>query len=60
VQWPVDEDTSTANFFEQRAAIREFDGVLSRKDAEILARSDLGWSGQSHHQPANRRGINSP
>jgi hypothetical protein len=37
-----DSDASTLDEeFEERAAIREFDGKLSRADAEILARNDI-------------------
>lgn len=35
-----------AEFFEERAAIREFDGGLSREDAETLAHEDVRQQGQ--------------
>ncbi len=45
VEWPVvpvqiDTPTADDELFEERSAIREFDGGLSRDDAEILARHD--------------------
>ena len=49
VEWPVvpvqgatQIDSPTDDeLFQERAAIREFDGGLSREDAEILARHDV-------------------
>lgn len=50
---PIDPDIATwvttlnedaREFFEERAAIREYDGGMSRKDAEAEARDDvLRW-----------------
>lgn len=46
VEWPVllvqiDTLTPDDELYEERAAIREYDGGLSRTDAEMLARHDL-------------------
>ena len=38
---PESDAEALAEFFEERAAIREFDGGLCREDAEILAREDV-------------------
>lgn len=42
VTWPTEDDApATDELFEERAAIREYDGKMCRADAEILARHDL-------------------
>ena len=38
---PESDALGLTELFEERAAIREFDGGLSRVDAEILAREDV-------------------
>ncbi len=42
---PESDAEGLAEFFEERAAIREFDGKLSREDAEIFAREDVRRGG---------------
>ena len=59
VEWPVlpaqiDTLTPDDELFEERAAIREFDGGLSRADAEMLARHDLA-DGTARHDRAIAR-----
>ena len=53
VEWPtVPDDPAIDELFQERAAIREFDGGLSRADAEILA--DHDGDEVSH---TDRRGV---
>lgn len=41
---PLKASWSTVELFEERAAIRQYDGGLSRYDAEIMAASELGFA----------------
>lgn len=42
--WVATLNEDAREFFEERAAIREYDGGLSRQDAEAKARDDvLSW-----------------
>jgi hypothetical protein len=40
-QWVTTLDEDAREFFEERAGIREFDGGLSRSEAEAAARQDV-------------------
>jgi hypothetical protein len=40
-QWVMTLDDDAREFFEERAGIREFDGGLSRPEAEAAARQDV-------------------
>lgn len=41
---PLKANWSTVELFEERAAIRQYDGGLSRYDAEIMAANELGFA----------------
>jgi hypothetical protein len=43
-RWAADLDANAREFFNERAGIREYDGGLSRADAELEAMNDvLHW-----------------
>ena len=45
--WVITLDENAREFFEERAGIRQYDGGLSRLDAESEARNDvLHWLGK--------------